>query len=451
MTKNIAIVHYRVGKTDGVSLEIKKRKKVLEDMGYSVKLISGPVQVDADYVIDELEFDVPQIVKLKNNAFKALIDYSDERELGETIEAVSQIIEEKLTSIHKKEKFSYLFLHNIFTHGRHIAAAKALYDFISKNKVNTISVNHDFYWVGSYKDIYKPTCNFIINYLKSYVPPPPSKYIKHVTINSINEKALYERIKEHSTIIPDTFDFQQPPWVADEYNKDLLARANIKPNDLIVLQATRIASRKGIELAIDFVKELDSRKNEFIGKTLYNGKVITGDSDIVLIMAGYAEKDSEEYKMKLLHKIEEENIKAVFISDFINAERSTHKGRKVYSLWDAYVYADLITFPSLWEGWGNQLIEAVFARKPVVVFEYPVFISDIKKEGYAFISLGSDLMESKSGLVSVPKKVLMKSVDNSIEFLLNDLSTFILHKNFDIGKKFHDNGILAPLLNKLLT
>ena len=49
------------------------------------------------------------------------------------------------------------------------------------------------------------------------------------------------------------------------------------------------------------------------------------------------------------------------------------------------------------------------------------------------------------------KKVLMKSVDNSIEFLLNDLSTFILHKNFDIGKKFHDNGILAPLLNKLLT
>ena len=93
MTKNIAIVHYRVGKTDGVSLEIKKRKKVLEDMGYSVKLISGPVQVDADYVIDELEFDVPQIVKLKNNAFKALIDYSDERELGETIEAVSQIIQ----------------------------------------------------------------------------------------------------------------------------------------------------------------------------------------------------------------------------------------------------------------------------------------------------------------------------------------------------------------------
>ena len=67
--KKIGICHYRIGKTDGVSLEIMKRKKVLEQMGYEVKLISGTRQIGADRVIEELEFDRPEIVKIKENAF----------------------------------------------------------------------------------------------------------------------------------------------------------------------------------------------------------------------------------------------------------------------------------------------------------------------------------------------------------------------------------------------
>ena len=38
--KKIAIVHYRVGRTDGVSLEIEKRKAILEELGHEVKHIS---------------------------------------------------------------------------------------------------------------------------------------------------------------------------------------------------------------------------------------------------------------------------------------------------------------------------------------------------------------------------------------------------------------------------
>jgi len=53
------------------------------------------------------------------------------------------------------------------------------------------------------------------------------------------------------------------------------------------------------------------------------------------------------------------------------------KGLYLLSL-DTYVFADIISYPSIFEGWGNQFIEAVFAKKPVIVFEYPVFKSDIK-------------------------------------------------------------------------
>ncbi len=39
-------------------------------------------------------------------------------------------------------------------------------------------------------------------------------------------------------------------------------------------------------------------------------------------------------------------------------------------------------------GFGNAFVEAVFAKKPIAVFEYPVFKADIKKEGYKTISFG---------------------------------------------------------------
>src|SRR5258708_35306425 len=109
------------------------------------------------------------------------------------------------------------------------------------------------------------------------------------------------------------------------------------------------------------------------------------------------------YRHKLEEYIKETGITALFVSDVIDVHRTTDNGHKIYSLWDAYVFADIVTFPSIWEGWGNQFIEAIFAQKPVIVFEYPVFKSDVKQEGYVVISLGDKLSDSHpNGLVKLP-------------------------------------------------
>ena len=43
------------------------------------------------------------------------------------------------------------------------------------------------------------------------------------------------------------------------------------------------------------------------------------------------------------------------------------EGRKIYTLFDVYPHADLVTYPSHYEGFGNAFLEAIYFGKPVVV------------------------------------------------------------------------------------
>ncbi|MCK4650830.1 glycosyltransferase family 4 protein [Candidatus Babeliales bacterium] len=447
--KKIAIVHYRVGKTDGVSLEIEKRKQILESMGHVVKLICGPIQNGANFIIDEFEFENPEIKRIKENSFKNFSKNDlKPNQLLKKINSISQTIETKFLDYYKKEKFDIILIHNIFSLGLHLPAALAFYNISKKLEIPIIATHHDFYWER--KTFKTPTNNFIKNFLEKYIPPKNNNII-HICINSLAQKDLKSKRNIDSIIFPDVFDFGQNPWIKDNYNSDLLEKIGAKQNDLIVLQATRIVQRKGIEIAIQFVKELEKQKEKLIGKRLYNGKIITKDSSVILLLTGYPEKFDLSYFEKLKKEAKKYKINAKFIHEIINSKRSYKNWQKKYSLWDAYVFADIVTYTSLWEGWGNQFIEAVFAKKPIVVFEYPVFKKDIKKEGYFIISLGEKLeYNNKIGLVKIRKKIVKNAVNQAIENLTSNKTQKFLEKNFNIGKMYHGFDSLKNFLRKLL-
>ena len=67
--------------------------------------------------------------------------------------------------------------------------------------------------------------------------------------------------------------------------------------------------------------------------------------------------------------------------------------RKYYSLSDAYPHADLVTYPSLIEGFGNAFLEALYYRKPIVVNNYAIYATDIRPKGFKVIEFDDYITE----------------------------------------------------------
>ena len=81
------------------------------------------------------------------------------------------------------------------------------------------------------------------------------------------------------------------------------------------------------------------------------------------------------------------NVEVHYLAGFIEKERRAHDGRKSYLLWDVYPHADFVTYPTLYEGFGNALLEAIYFRKPVLVNRYSVYVADIAPLGFDFVEV----------------------------------------------------------------
>ena len=163
-----------------------------------------------------------------------------------------------------------------------------------------------------------------------------------------------------SMVISDTFDYLKTKTKLDNFNKNFRKDFNIKNDDIVFLQATRIVPRKRIEIAINLVKKLKNNK-------------------IILVMAGHAGDEGYLYYNKLVKLAEKSNIRYIFAGDYIGLTRKIDvDGRRVYTLWDAFINEDFMTYLSEIEGCGIQYIESACFKKSVIITTYHVYESDIK-------------------------------------------------------------------------
>jgi glycosyltransferase involved in cell wall biosynthesis len=448
--KRIGILHYKVGDTDGVSLEIAKWKAALESAGHEVFLCAGDLGSLEGTCIPEMFHHTPEADRLYANTFIAL--QGEELAYQAELEQVAGIIEEKLLHFVTGNQLDLLIPHNLWSVAMNPAAALALARVIRQRNLPVFAQHHDFYWERI--DGVALTCSTAVE-LADTVLPPRSPRISHGVINSLARDGLHRRKGIASMVIPNVFDFAAPDWDVDAYNKDFRAEIGLGENDIYILQATRLVRRKGIELAVDFVAALNSPQRRAILEQgrLYDGRSFGADDRIVLVLAGYAQDDPGGTYVSALHeKIEKSGIEAIFIEDRVGGSRRMRDGQKIYTLWDTYVFADFVTYPSLWEGWGNQLLEAIRAGLPYLIFEYPVYKIDIKGTGLRSVSLGDEIRGTDvSGLVSVTREQVAAAADEAVQLLINkELRQEMVAHNFAVASKHFSMAALAQLLSQVI-
>ena len=451
-TFNIGMFHYQVGRTDGVSLEMDKWRRVLENMGHIVHYAAGDLGSTEGTLIPEMYHHTAEAERLYANTFIELRDYPDEAAYRRALYDLADVIEVKLRHWIQDKGIDFLLPQNVWSVAVNPAVAIAATRIMRELHLPALAHNHDFYWERV--EGVQLTCGTAVEFADKYIPPH-DKSARHAVINSLAQQELAERKGVHARVVPNVFDFVAPPWQPDSYNADFRQRIGLRDKDVLILQATRVVARKGIELAVDLVQALDTphHRAQLQRSGLYDGRVFDEDSRIVLVLVGYVWDDiSGAYVQRLKQKIKQAGIDAMFVGDLIDHERRQGDDQKVYSLWDAYVYADFVTYPSWWEGWGNQLLEAVRAKLPVALFEYPVYVTDIKDAGLRAISFGDQIQGRDAlGLIQVSPDIITAAADQAIEILVDArLREEVVEHNFRVAARYYSLSALQGHLTALM-
>ena len=357
MRKNIGFVSTRFAGTDGVSLESNKWADILQQSGHRCFWFAGALDREPDYCrhVPEAHFQTEQNQWINERVFG---QKGRKQPVTQTIHDVRSHLKFKLHEFIKQFDIDLLIAENALTIPLHVSLGLALTETIAETQLPTIAHHHDFYW-----ERVRFSINAVSDYIRMAFPPNLSN-IRHVVINSAAQEQLAHRTGIASTIIPNVLDFENPPKVSRKRTEVFRQSIGLEPDDRVILQPTRIVQRKGIEFAIELVKELKNDRNKLV--------ISHEAGDEGLEYAEWLKEYACEHGVDL-------RLVSIQIADPWNG--NGNKGGK-YSLWDVYPYADFITYPSLYEGFGNAFLEAIYFKKPMLINRYATFVRDIEPLGF---------------------------------------------------------------------
>lgn len=360
--KRIGFISTRFHGTDGVTLEADKWAQILATMGHSYFWMGGLLDTpeEISYHAPLAYFNHPEVAAVQNELFGTT---TRTRAVTTRIQVQKDQLKDELYRFIEKFQLEVLIPQNILAIPMHVPLGLAMTEVIAETGLATIAHHHDFAWERE-----RFTLNGVNDYLQAAFPPSLPR-VEHVVINSMAQKELARRFGLPSVVIPNVLDFETPPPGIDDYNADLRREIGLRADDIFILQPTRVVARKGIEHAIELVRRLH-------------------DPRAKLVISHPAGDEGNAYLQMLRDRIDDAKIDVRFIADRVGEERGTNaEGRKVYTLFDVYPHADLVTYPSHYEGFGNAFLEAIYFGKPVVVNTYAVYARDIDPLGFKTIEM----------------------------------------------------------------
>jgi glycosyltransferase involved in cell wall biosynthesis len=396
-----------------VTLEANKWAEVLEKAGHQCFWFAGELDKEPEksFHVSEGHFLDEQNRKINDSVFGKKLRKAS---VTEKIHALRSLLKVNLYEFIEQFKIDLIIPENVLTIPLHIPLGIALTEVIAETQIPTIAHHHDFHW---------ERVRFSVNAVEDYLHmafPPCLPNIEHVVINSAAQEELAHRTGISSTVIPNVFDFETPPIVDFEKSREFLESFGLNPEDVIILQPTRIVQRKGIEHAISLVKEL-------------------GDPRYKLVISHEAGDEGFEYAEWLTDYARGLGVELYLVATQVGDPwKKSGLNEKLYTLWDVYPYADFITYPSLYEGFGNAFLEAIYFKKPILINRYSIFVRDIEPKGFDLVVMDGFLTK--------------KEVKKVREILENQESRQkMVDHNYEIAKRHYSYEFLRRRLDFLLT
>jgi glycosyltransferase involved in cell wall biosynthesis len=410
--QNIGFVGTRFAGTDGVSLESSKWAQILWDHKHVSHWYCGKSDRDpgVSVVVPEAYFGHPEVEYISRQAFGAL---KRSPALTTKINDLAAYLKRTLYDFVERFSIDIMIVENALCIPMHIPLGVALTHFIAETEFPVIAHHHDFYWE---RDRFK--VNAVSDFLEMAFPPRLPT-IQHVTINSAAQQDLAHRKGVPSILVPKVLDFENPAPGIDEFNMDFRERIGLTPEDILVLQPTRVVPRKGIEHAITLLGQL-------------------GDERMKLIVTHASGDEGYEYQSTLIEMAVHHGVDLRFVDDIVGDTRKMNEdGGKRYSLWDTYPHADFVTYPSLYEGFGNALLEAFYFKKPVLVNRYSIYQTDIEPRGFRVLTMDGYMTKKLANQV--------RRVINNIEY-----RTDMVERNYQLATSFFSYSVLRRKLRAMV-
>ncbi len=409
---NIGFISTRFAGTDGVSLETAKWASVLtEKIGHQCYYFSGSSDrpEDRSVVIPDAFYRHPEIKEKHDAFFTKKFRFPEETEW---IYQKKNHLKNELQKFMGRFQIDLLIIENALAIPLNIPLGWAITELIAETGIPTIAHHHDFSWERK---------RFLVNCIDDYICmafPPNLDLIQHVVINSHALHQLASRRGTSAILVPNVMDFKSKPPGPDDYNADLRQALGLAEDELFILQPTRIIERKGIEHAIELVQRIGRKA--------------------CLVISHASGDEGTSFTRRINDYADLLNVRMIFAEEFFRPERQLDaNGKKYYSIWDAYIQADLVTYPSEFEGFGNAFLEAVYFRKPIVVNNYSIYSTDIRPKGFHVIEFDD--------------YVTQDTVERTIEILQDPArAQQWAEKNYILAKKYFSYQVLETKLRILI-
>lgn len=413
MSSNIGFVSTRFSGTDGVSLESAKWAQILWDHQHVSHWYAGKLDREPGFsmLVPEAYFYDKTNVWINEHAFGTR---RRTPALTAKILEMADFLKQTIYDFVAKFAIDIMVVENALCLPMHIPLGVALTHFIAETGFPTIAHHHDFHWERS---------RFSVNAVNDFLAmafPPVLNSVQHVTINSFAQKDLAWRKGATSVLIPNVLDFEDPPQDMDCQRSAFREKIGIEPDDIMFLQPTRVVPRKGIEHSISLISQLKNPKCK-------------------LVVSHESGDEGLEYHHALIEMAEQAGVDLRFVHAHLDPVGPFDaNGVPGTSLAEVYAAADLVTYPSLYEGFGNALIEAFYFRKPVLVNRYSIFVTDIEPKGFKVVAMDGFLTRA---VIDQTRRVIQDE-----EFRRD-----MVDCNYELAKAFFSYSVLRRKLRSLIT